>query len=470
MNNAKPGPNRRDRAAQRHLSLSRRQFLRGLGACVALPALESLGRGSLVTSQAASQAAAAAPVRMAFMEFPNGALPQFWWPTGQPGQDFELNRTLRPLQPVKNKIQLLAGLDHRNATPGPDGPGDHGRAGGTFLTGVRVRKTLGADIQAGISIDQVAASAIGDLTRFPSLEISSDVVRQTGNCDSGYSCAYQCNMAWSSATTPVPPEPNPRAVFERLFGAGAPGERQANLLLRQQEQRSVLDFVLDDVRELQQGPQLANRDRLRLDEYLTSVREIERRLSAVERANRQTPDPNVPTPAGIPSDFQEYMRLMYSMMLLAFQTDSTRICTFLLAHDGDNRPYPQLGIPEGHHYLTHHQGNAGKIEKVASIETWYIEQFAWFLQQLEQTRDVDGNSLLHNSMIVIGCGNADGNRHTHVNLPIILAGGGGGTLRTGRYVRFDSQPMCNLFLSMLDRTGVRGVERFGDSTGRLEGL
>jgi hypothetical protein len=470
MNNANPGRNSRDRAAQRHLSLSRRQFLRGLGVCVALPALESLAPASLLTSQAVSQPAAAAPVRMAFMEFPNGALPQFWWPTGQPGQNFELNRTLRPLEPVKNKIQLLAGLDHRNATPGPDGPGDHGRAGGTFLTGVRVRKTLGADIQAGISIDQVAAKEIGHLTRFPSLEITSDVVRQTGNCDSGYSCAYQCNMAWSSATTPVPPEPNPRAVFERLFGAGAPGERQANLRLRQQEQRSVLDFVMDDVRQLQQGSQLANRDRLRLDEYLTSVREIERRLSAVERANRQTPDPNVATPAGIPADFQEYMRLMYSMMLLAFQTDSTRVCTFLLAHDGDNRPYPQLGIPEGHHYLTHHQGNAGKIEKVATIETWYIEQFAWLLQQMEQSRDVDGNSLLHNSMIVIGCGNADGNRHTHVNLPVILAGGGGGTLRAGRYVRFDSQPMCNLFLSMLDRMGVRGVERFGDSTGRLEGL
>jgi hypothetical protein len=473
MKNAKLGLNNRNRAAERHLSLSRRQFLRGLGVCVALPALESLGAGGLLATQAASPAASsppAAPVRMAFMEFPNGALPQFWWPTGQPGRSFELNRTLRPLEPVKDKIQIVAGLDHRNATPGPDGPGDHGRAGGTFLTGVRVRKTQGADIRAGISIDQVAANQVGHLTRFPSLEITSDMVRQTGNCDSGYSCAYQCNMSWSSATTPVPPEPNPRAVFERLFGAGAHGERQANLLLRQQEQRSVLDFVLDDVLELQLSRQLSNRDQLRLDEYLTSIREIERRLNAVENANRQTPDPNVATPAGIPSDYQDYMRLMYSMMLLAFQTDSTRICTFLLAHDGDNRPYPQFGIPEGHHYLTHHQGNAGKIEKVAQIERWYIEQFAWFLQQLEETQDVDGNSLLHNSMIVIGCGNADGNRHTHVNLPIVLAGSGGGTLTTGRYVRFSSQPMSNLFLSMIDRMGVRGVERFGDSNGRLEGL
>ena len=471
MKNANAGLTNRDRAAERRLSLSRRQFLRGLGVCVALPALESLRPVGLMAEQTVSPLTPppAAPVRMAFMEFPNGALPRFWWPTGKPGRQFDLNRTMRPLEPVKNKLQIVAGLDHRNAEPGPDGPGDHGRAGGTFLTGVRVRKTLGADIRAETSIDQVAANQIGHLTRFPSLEITSDVVRQTGNCDSGYSCAYQCNMSWRSPTTPLPPEPNPRAVFERLFGSGAHGERQANLALRQQEQRSVLDFVLDDVRDLQQGPQLSGRDRLRLDEYLTSVRETERRLSAIERANRQTPDPDMATPVGIPGDFQEYMRLMYSMMLLAFQTDSTRICTFLLAHDGDNRPYPQLNIPEGHHYLTHHQGNAAKIEKVAQIETWYIEQFAWFLQQMEQTRDVDGNTLLDNSMIVIGCGNADGNRHTHVNLPIILAGGGG-TLTTGRYVNFNGQPMCNLFLSMIDRMGVRGLERFGDATGRLEGL
>jgi hypothetical protein len=450
---------------QRQLLLSRRQLLRGLGVGVALPALESVR--PLLASQATG-ASLRPPIRMAFMEFANGALPQYWWPTGEPGRNFELNRTLRPLEPVKSKIQIISGLDHQNATPGPDGAGDHGRAGGTFLTGVRVRKTQGADIRAGISIDQVAANQIGRLTRFPSLEITSDVVRQTGDCDSGYSCAYQCNMAWSSPTTPVPPEPNPRAVFERLFGAGAPGERRANFLLRQQQQRSVLDFVLEDARDIQQ--RMSNRDRLRMDEYLNSVREIERRIAAVEAANRQTPDPDIATPAGIPADFQEYMRLMYSMMLLAFQTDSTRICTFLLVHDGDNRPFPQLGVSEGHHYLTHHMGNSAKIEKVAQIEHWYMQQFAWFLQEMDRIPDEGGDSLLDNSMLVIGCANADGNRHTHSNLPIILAGGGGGTLTPGRYVRVNSQPMCNLFLSMIDRMGVRGVEQFGDSTGRLEGL
>ena len=229
-----------------------------------------------------------------------------------------------------------------------------------------------------------------------------------------------------------------------------------------------MDFVLDDARDFQQ--ELSNRDRLRMDEYLTSVREVERRLAAIETANRQTPDPDMPAPAGIPTDYKEHMRLMYSMMLLAFQTDSTRICTFMLAHEGDNRPFPQLNIPEGHHFLTHHGNNAAKIEKVAQIESWYMEQFSWFLQEMEKAKDVDGNSLLHNSMIVIGCANADGNRHTHSNLPIILAGGGGGTLTTGRYVKFSNQPMCNMFLSMIDRMGVRGVERFGDSTGLLAGL
>jgi hypothetical protein len=452
-------------------TLSRRHFLRGLGVAVALPALESMKPRSAFASQSTRQAATSstgAPIRMAFMEFANGALPQYWWPTGEPGRDFQLNRTMQPLEPVKSKIQIIAGLDHRNATPGPDGAGDHGRAGGTFLTGVRVRKTQGADIRAGISIDQVAARQIGRLTRFPSLEITSDVVRQTGDCDSGYSCAYQCNMAWSSPTAPLPPEPNPRAVFERLFGAGAHGERRASLLRRQQQQRSVLDFVLDDARDIQQ--QMSNRDRLRMDEYLTSVREIERRVQAAETANRQTPDPDTATPAGIPAEFQEYMRLMYSMMLLAFQTDSTRICTFLLAHDGDNRPFPQLGIPEGHHYLTHHMSNPDKIEKVARIEHWYIQQFAWFLREMDRIQDEDGNSMLHNSMLMIGCANADGNRHSHVNLPVILAGGGGGTLTAGRYVRVNSQPMCNLYLSLIDRMGVQGVDSFGDSTGRLEGL
>jgi hypothetical protein len=449
------------------LKLSRRNFLRGVGAALALPAFESLGPITRAAGAAPlATTPTGAPLRMAYFYWPNGAIPSAWWPTGE-GADFQLNRTMQPLAAVKDKIQVIGGLDHQNAYPGPDGPGDHARANGCFLTGVRVRKTAGADIHAGISIDQVAAQKIGSLTRFPSLELSCDAVRKSGSCDSGYSCAYEYNLAWRSATTPLSPEPNPRLVFERLFGAGSPAERAANYQRRQAEQRSILDFVLDDARAL--NGQLAARDKQKLDDYLASVREIESRIRNAEKFGA-APNPEVETPSGVPASFQEHQRLMYSMLLLAFQTDSTRIATLLLAHDGDNRPYPDLGISEGHHYLTHHGNRQDMIAKVKEIELWYIQQFAWFLEQMDKTKDVDGKSLLDNSMLLIACANSDGNRHTHNNLPAILAGGGGAGLTTGRYVKFKSEPMCNLFLSMLDKLGVTGVERFGDSTGRLTGF
>src|SRR5262245_59634203 len=319
-------------------NFNRRRFLKGLGACVTLPAFESLLPGSLraaesIASSSAPASPPAAPVRMAFVYFPNGAIPQYWWPKGE-GKDFELAQTMKPLETLKEHIQILGGLDHVNATPGPDGPGDHARANGTFLTGVRVRKTAGADIHAGISIDQVVANQVGHVTRFPSLELSCDAVRKSGNCDSGYSCAYQYNLAWTSPTQPVAPEPNPRLLFERLFGAGAKGERAASLKRRQEQQRSILDFVLDDARSLQ--GQLTARDKQKLDEYLTSVREIEKRIQAAELFGT-VPDPDLDTPAGVPSSFDAYIQVMFDMMVLAFQTDSTRIATFLCANEGSNR-------------------------------------------------------------------------------------------------------------------------------------
>lgn len=459
----------RNFAAERHWSLSRRQFLRGLGACVALPALESVK--SIVQAAPAgaigsATTATGAPLRMAFVYFPNGAIQPNWWPSGE-GTDFQLARTMRPLERVKRKIQVVGGLDHVNATPGPDGAGDHARASGTFLTGMRVRKTAGADIQAGVSIDQIVARQIGHLTRFPSLELTCDSVRKSGNCDSGYSCAYQYNLSWSSATTPVAPEPNPRAVFERLFGQGSHGERARSLEIRRQQQRSILDFVLDDARSLQR--QLSGRDRDKLDQYLTSMRDIEQRIERAERFPN-TPDPSIATPAGIPGSFQEHIALMFDMMLLAFQTDSTRVSTFLLANEGSNRAFPEIDIAEGHHYLTHHQDRQDMIEKVAEIDLWYMTQFANFLEKLDQAKDVDGNSILDNSMIVYGSGNADGNRHTHVNLPVVLAGGGGGALTPGRYVKFGGVPMSNCLLSLADRMGAQGVREFGDATGRLDGV
>jgi Protein of unknown function (DUF1552) len=449
---------------------SRRAFLRGAGVALALPAFESLvpARAAAAAREGAKLAVTetGAPLRMAYVYVPNGVHQGYWWPKKE-GKDFELNKTLQPLEKVKQHIQILGGLDQLNATAGPDGPGDHARASGSFLTGVRVKKTAGSNIHAGISVDQVAAQKTGHLTRFPSLELTCDAVRKSGSCDSGYSCAYQYNLSWSGPTLPVAPEPNPRLVFERLFGAGAPGERRKNLTLRREQQRSILDFVLDDTRSLEQ--ELGGSDQQKLDEYLAGIREVERRLEQSERF-KETPNPAVETPAGVPGSFPDHIQLMFDMMVLAFQTDSTRIATFLLANEGSNRTFPEIGISEGHHNLSHHFGKKDMMEKIGSIDLWYIQQFARFIEKLDSIKDVDGHSILHNSMIVYGSGNSDGNRHTHSNLPIVLAGSGGGTLSTGRYMKVKSKPLNNLYLNMLDRFGIDGMARLGDSTGRLEGV
>jgi hypothetical protein len=371
---------------------------------------------------------------------------------------------MAPLEGLKSHFQVIAGLDHQHATAGRDGAGDHARASATFLTGARARKTAGNDIHVGISVDQVAAQSLGHLTRFPSLELSSDIVRNSGGCDSGYACAYQYNLAWSSATTPVSPEPNPRYVFERLFGSGEKAERKKNLAIRQATEKSILDFVMEETGDVNR--RLGIQDRRKFDEYLTVVREMERRLKAAERFDNG-PQPDASTPAGIPSDFAEYMQIMYDMLILAFQTDSTRVATLLLAYDGSNRTFPQIGIAEGHHYLTHNQRNPQLVKKVAEIDKYYLACFAKFLDKMSSIEDVDGNSLLHNSMIVYGGAIADGNRHSHDNLPVILAGHGGGFLKTNRFVKVTSQPMSNLFVTMLNRFGV-DVTQFGDSSGRLD--
>jgi len=457
----------RNIAAERHFAFNRRNFLRGLGACVALPAFESLGALKALAAPVSSLAttAAGAPLRTAFIYFPNGAIPAAWWPTNE-GKDFDFSRTLKPFEPMRQHLQVLGGLDQRCAYGGQDGGGDHARGNGVFLTGVRLKKSA-TDIRAGISIDQAIAREVGHLTRFPSLELSSDATRSSGACDSGYACAYQFNLSWSSATTPVAAESNPRMVFERLFGTGAPGERSENMKRRQQEQRSVLDFVLEDVRGMNR--RLNGRDKDKLDQYLTGIREIETSIQKSERFGA-VKDPGVETPDGIPQNRAQHAQVMLDMLALAFQTDSTRVATLMLGHDGDNRSLPEIGISEGHHDLSHHFQNDEKIQKLTEIDLWYAQQFAKFLQKLEATKDVDGRSLLHNSMILYGSGNADGNRHTHANLPLILAGAGGGAVTPGRYVQHGSKPMTNLFLSMADRMGVKSLDRHGDSTGRLENV
>ena len=448
-------------------AMNRRNFLRGLGACIALPAFGSLlsskSMAALASEAQLATTATGAPLRTAFVFFPNGAIPSRWWPTSGTGADFALSPTLQPLEAMRKQVQVMGGLAHLNANAGKDGGGDHARGNGVFLTGVRLNKSA-TDIRAGISIDQVIANHVGHLTRFPSIELCCDSSRRSADCDSGYSCAYQYNLSWQSPTTPMPPEANPRLAFERLFGAGLHGQRAANSQRQMMARRSVLDFVLQDASTMQKS--LARHDQEKLDQYLTGIRDVEKRIQKAELFGPNV-DPDQATPAGIPAHQVEYVDLMYDIMLLAFQTDSTRVATFILGHDGDNRSFSEIGISEGHHDLSHHQNNPERVDKVATIDRWYAEQFSRFLARMDAIQDVDGHSLLYNSRIVYGSGNADGNRHTHENLPILLAGAGGGTLHPGRYIQYGAKPLSNLFLDLAAGAGVSDLERFGDSTARL---
>lgn len=448
------------------MNLGRRALLRGIGATVALPAFRSLGAVAPAAA-ARSVTATGAPLRMAYLYVPNGVIMDKWRPEGT-GSDFKFNESMESLNPFKNDLQIIKGLEQNNGTAGPDGAGDHARAGATFLTGARPRKTAGSDIRLGISADQMAASYIGSETRLSSLELSCDAVRKSGNCDSGYSCAYQYNLSWRSATQPMTPESNPRLVFERLFGGGSNEERKKSLAKRRAEKRSILDIVLNDAKSM--NNELGRNDRNKLDEYLTGVREIERRIEKAESFG-PAPDPGVEAPEeGVPREYQEHIRLLFDMMLLAFKTDQTRISSFLLAHDGSNRSFSDLGVNEGHHGLSHHRNAQDKMDKIARIDKFYTEQLAYFLKQMKSTEDVDGKSLLHNSMIVWGSGLSDANRHTHNDLPIILAGNGGGKFQTGRHLEIaEDTPLNNLYMRMLHEAGAP-ADRIGDSTGILKGI
>ena len=437
--------------------LSRRGMLRAAGICVGLPWLESLVR---LPCRAAEHAAT--PRRLAYLYIPNGVNVAQWQTAGS-GGDYELSPTLAPLAPRRRDITVIHGLNHENATPGHDGGGDHSRATAVYLTGVRPKKTGGSDIRNGISIDQVIAQHVGRFTRLPSMELSTDGARITGRCDSGYSCAYQFNLSWASPTKPVPAEQNPRAAFERLFGTADRGESGTEA--RQQQQRSVLDFILDDARAL--AREINSTDRQKLDQYLTAVRDVEQRIERAEQS--PIPLPDFQRPTGIPQSYQEHVRAMFDIMALAFQTDATRTITFTLANDGSNRAFPDIGVPEAHHQLSHHRGNTATLEKIARIDRFYVEQLAWFLQRLRSIPEGDG-TLLDASMVLYGGCISDGNQHLHSNLPIVLAGGGGGTLQPGKRLELpDSTPMCDLHLALAHRVGVM-LNRFGDSAGPLRGI
>lgn len=451
-----------------HIRLNRRGFLRGLGAAVAIPAMESLrplSAAPVVAGRAVT--ASGAPLRMAYLYLPNGVNVEKWRPEGT-GTAFKFGESTSLLEPYRGDLQVVKGLAQLNAAAGPDGAGDHARSSATFLTGVRARKTAGADIKLGMSVDQMAARYLQHETRFPSLELSCDGVRKSGSCDSGYSCAYQFNISWKSETQPVAPESNPRLVFERLFGSGGEQERKESLARRREEQRSVLDFVLEDARAMQK--ELGRNDQQKLDEYLTGVRDIERRIEMAERVG-PVPDPGVAAPPeGIPGNYQEHIRLMFDMLVLAFKTDSTRVATYLLAHEGSNRSFNEIGVAGGHHELSHHAGSQAKLEKIAKIDRFYLQQLTYFLDRMKGEQDIDGQSLLHNSMIVWGSGIGDGNKHNHNDLPVIVAGNAGGKFTTGRHLDVgEDVPMTNLYLRMLEEMGMPEA-RVGDSTGILKGV
>lgn len=442
--------------------LDRRSFLRGLGTLMALPALEAFTPRSMAAAKAA---AATAPTRMAFLYVPNGVSVDQWFPTGS-GAGYQLSPSLQALEAHRNDFSIISGLAHDKARSNGDGAGDHARSNAAFLTGVQPKKTAGSDIQLGISVDQIAANKIGHLTKLSSLELSTDGQRSAGKCDSGYSCAYQFNLSWKNETTPMNPEMDPRLVFERMFGLGAASGNSPESARRRVLQKSILDMVQDDAKSLQK--KVTAQDRAKLDEYFTAVRDIEQRIERAEQMTKPLPKGIVP-PSGVPDTYEEHIRTMFDLLVLAFQTDTTRIATFGLAHDGSNRSFADIGVPEGHHQLSHHQHDAEKLKKLATIDRFYIKQLSYFLEKMKSVREAD-SSLLDNSMIVYGSAIRDGDRHNHDQLPVIVAGRARGTFSPGRHITLANEtPMTNLYLSMLDRLGVP-AEKIGDSTGRLEGV
>ncbi len=437
--------------------LSRRTILRGLGTAIALPWLESMG--ALTSWAADASGKRAAPNRMAFLYVPNGQDMPNWTP-GAAGPLGELPPILAALAPVKNDLLVVSGLAADKARPHGDDGGDHARAMAAFLTGAQPRKTGGTDIRAGTSVDQIASARIGDQTRLPSLEIGCEAGSMAGNCDSGYACIYSSTMSWKSPTQPLPKEVNPKLIFDRLFGAQGATERAQRATAR----KSVLDFIREDSKAL--AGQVSGGDKQKLDEYFTSIREVEQRM---ERALRLPPLPapdGAKAPAGIPESQAEHLRLMCDLLVLAFQADVTRICTFTFANEGSNKSYQEIGVNEGHHELSHHGHDPEKIRKVREINRFHIAQLARLLTRLKAIPEGDG-TLLDHCMIAYGSGNSDGDRHNHDDLPILLAGRGGGTIKTGRHIRLANEtPVTNLWASMLERMDVR-VPFVGDSTGTL---
>jgi len=445
------------------LHLPRRTFLRGLGATVALPLLDGM-----IPALTALRATAAEPVRrLGIVYVPNGIYMQHWTPD-EDGHGFALPSTMEPLAPYRDQMLVLTGLSNKmgDAWPG-EGAGDHARAAGAYLTGVHPKKTEGADLRAGLSMDQIAARVLGAETQLSSLELSLESRENVGSCDPGYACAYANTLCWSSPTTPLPMENNPRVVFERLFGGNESTDPEA-WRARREEDRSILDAVGDKIARLQGD--LGQRDRRKLDEYLEAIRNAERRIQMAE-AQSERELPVIDQPAGVPPTFEEHAKIMFDLQLLAYQADLTRVITFMVGHETSQRAYPEIGVPDAHHPLSHHGGNAEKIANLIKVNQYHARMFAYYLDRLRETQDGDG-SLLDQSTILYGSGMSDGNGHNHHNLPTLLVGGGAGTLTGNRHIRYPVEsetPVTNLFLSVLDKLNVP-LDTLGDSTGQLEVL
>ena len=437
-------------------AIPRRAFLRGAGASLALPFLDAM--------VPAFASEAARPIRLSFIEVPNGIMMDRWTPATE-GTNFALTPVLEPIAQFRDQMLVLGGLDQNQAEALPtDVGGDHPRACTAWLTGTHARMTSGADLHAGISVDQVAAREFGKYTQVASLEMGCESAEVVGACESAYSCAYYNTISWRNETTPLPMENRPRVIFERLFGDSGSTDPELRLA-RMQENRSILDAVLEDVSRLR--GRLPPTDRGKIDQYLEAVRDVERRIELAEN-QKQVDLPVLTNPVGIPEIFSDYYKLMADLQALAWQTDMTRVCTFQIGHEMSGRAYPEVGFGDAHHSVTHHQGDVEKIEKIVKINIFHAQMLAYYLEKMRSTPDGDG-SLLDHAMILYGGALSDGNLHLYTNLPLLLVAGRATGIQGGHHIRYPSgTPMNNLLLTMLDRANVPHVDSLGDSTGRLD--
>jgi hypothetical protein len=431
-------------------SVSRRQVLRGLGAAISLPLLDAM-----VPALTALVPAAMSVRRLGFVYIPNGAIMEQWTPSGK-GREFEFSPILKPLEPFRNQVLVLTGLSHNVQ-------GSHAAAGAAWLTGIAPKRSI-IELDGHVTVDQIAAQHLGQQTQLASLELGLEAPDFAGDCDGGYNCAYTTTVSWRDSVTPLPMETDPRAAFERIFGDGDSTAEPVRSL-RLQEDRSILDGVTRDVVILQKA--LGHGDRSKLTQFLDSIRDVERRIQQTEKQSAETPLPELARPMGVPDRFEDYAKLMFDLQVLAYQCDLTRVMTFMIGKEVSNRTYPEIGVPEPHHATSHHQHDKEKMEKVAKINTLHMQMFAYYLEKLRSTPDGDG-TLLDHATILYGAGMSDPNIHSKHDLPAIVAGGGAGHITGGQHLRYPlDTPYTNLFLALLEAIDVP-MEKFSDSTGRLD--